>query len=132
DSMGLANVDYIPIQSLEDIQRLPQVDVAYSIIVLQHNPPPIIRLILESMLNALKPGGVALFQLLTYQEGYSFEADEYLSSAQPGRIEMHVLPQQRVFEIIADKRCRVVEVLDDALAGYRKGQLSNTFLVRKL
>ncbi|MCS7060864.1 MAG: class I SAM-dependent methyltransferase [Anaerolineae bacterium] len=131
DSLGLANVHYVAVQSLRDMQELPQVDMAYSIIVLQHNPPPIIRLILESMLDALKPGGTALFQLLTYQEGYSFRVEEYLSSPRPAQIEMHVLPQQRVFEIIADKRCRVLEVLDDALAGYRKGQLSNTFLVQK-
>ncbi|MCS7056819.1 MAG: class I SAM-dependent methyltransferase [Thermoflexales bacterium] len=131
NSLGLANVDYVAVQSLRDMQELPQIDMAYSIIVLQHNPPPIIRLILESMLDALKPGGIALFQLLTYQEGYSFQADEYLSSKRPTQIEMHVLPQQRVFEIIADKGCQVLEVLDDALAGYRKGQLSNTFLVQK-
>jgi hypothetical protein len=44
---------------------------------------------------------------------------------------MHVLPQSKVFELIARANCSVLEVLDDAWTGYRCGELSNTFVVRK-
>jgi hypothetical protein len=44
---------------------------------------------------------------------------------------MHVLPQSKVFELIVRANCSILEVLDDAWTGYRWGELSNTFLVRK-
>ena len=76
---------------------------------------------------------MALFQLLTYSQGYSFDAEEYLHTAHAriGQVEMHAVPQRRVFEIVAQAGCRVLEVLDDAWTGYRCGELSNTFLVHK-
>ncbi|MFN3706217.1 MAG: hypothetical protein ACK4WM_09540, partial [Thermoflexales bacterium] len=77
---------------------------------------------------------LAFFQLQTYIEGYSFVARDYLRSVQGRRepqIEGHVLPQASVFEIVAERNCRVLEVLDDAFTGYKGGTLSNTFLVRK-
>ncbi len=132
-SLGLDNIRFARVKRPRDILQLPQADAVYTTIVLQHNPPPVIRFILEALLNALAPGGVACFQLLTYQQGYAFSAEAYLRAA-AGResgVEMHVLPQKRVFELIAQSGCRVLETLDDALANYRGGDLSNTFLVQK-
>ncbi|MGQ9897132.1 MAG: methyltransferase domain-containing protein [Acidobacteriota bacterium] len=133
DSLALTNITFTQIQRLQDVLHLPKVQAVYTIIVLQHNPPPVIRIILRGLLSALLPGGVALFQLTTYRENYSFAVADYLrgSAKRVGQIEMHVLPQRRVFEIIAQTGCQVLEVLDDAWAGYRGGELSNTFLVRK-
>lgn len=90
-------------------------------------------MILRGLLEALNQGGVAYFQLLTYQEGYSFSAEHYLHMAESraGQIEMHVLPQRRVFELIEQADCRVLEVLEDTWTGYRCRELSNTFLVCK-
>lgn len=134
DSLKLNNIRFTQIKHPKDVLHLPQVDAVYTAIVLQHNPPPVIRFILQALLGALTPGGVAYVQIVTYQQDYTFDAETYLRTA-PQRIgqvvEMHVLPQRRVFEIIAQSRCRVLEVLDDAWAGYRGGDLSNTFLVQK-
>ncbi|OYT72284.1 MAG: methyltransferase type 12 [Chloracidobacterium sp. CP2_5A] len=133
-SLGLDNIRFAQIKRPQDVTQLPQADAVYTTIVLQHNPPPVIRFILKALLDALAPSGVACFQLLTYQQGYAFSAEAYLrASPEQGRrvVEMHVLPQRRVFEIIAQSGCRVLETLDDALADYRGGDLSNTFLVQK-
>lgn len=132
-SLGQRNIEFAQIRHPHDAARFPQVDAVYTLIVLQHNPPPIIRIILNGLLQALAPGGVAFFQLLTYQQGYSFNARDYLrdSSARAGQVEMHVLPQSHVFEIVAQHNCRVLEVLDDPSTGYRRGDLSNIFLVQK-
>ena len=130
----LNNIEFKQILSPKDITNLPRVDAVFTLIVLQHNPPPVISLILRNLLYALNQNGVAYFQLLTYQEGYSFDINHYLNSAKSrtDQIEMHVLPQNRVFEIINQANCQTLEVLEDAWAGYHCGQLSNTFLVRKI
>jgi SAM-dependent methyltransferase len=131
--LGLTNIRYVQVQRPQDVLELPKVDAVYTLIVLQHNPPPIICWILRGLLEALKPGGVAFFQLPTYWRGYSFDAREYLRTAHTrvGQVEMHAVPQRRVFQIVAQAGCHVLEVLDDPCTGYSSGDLSNTFLVRK-
>jgi hypothetical protein len=47
-------------------------------------------------------------------------------------MEMHVLPQNRIFEIVRAGGGRVLEVIEDGWAGYRGGEVSNTFLVQKV
>lgn len=64
-SRGLRNITYARITHPRDVMRLPKVDAIYTLIVLQHNPPPVIRLILNGLMQSLAPGGVAFFQLLT-------------------------------------------------------------------
>ncbi len=127
------NVSLRRVSRVEDIDNLDRVDLVYSIIVLQHNPPPIIRLIVRAFLRALNPGGVAYFQVPTYRQGYVFSPARYLNheSTRHDMMEMHVLPQSEIFEITAEEGCRVLEVLEDGLTGYRYKELSNTFLIRK-
>src|ERR1051326_2112092 len=128
---GITNVDLLHLQKPEAFQQIPSFDVFFSLIVLQHNPPPIMALILKAMLGSLNPGGIAFFQLPTYRKGYSFRVDRYLSSrGESSRMEMHVLPQQCVFEIIEESHCKVLEVREDGWTGMETG-ISNTFLVRK-
>lgn len=128
---GIINVELLHLQKPEALQQIPHFDIFISLIVLQHNPPPIMAFILKAVLGALNPGGIAFFQLPTYREGYSFHVDEYLSRrGQLAQMEMHVLPQNRVFEIMRAADCRVLEVREDGWTGIGNG-ISNTFLARK-
>jgi SAM-dependent methyltransferase len=132
-SAGRSNVGFVQLRDVSDLEALPQVDLVYTILVLQHNPPPIIALTLRHLLGAIAHGGAAIFQLPTYSPDYSFRIEEYLRDAvnhERNGIEMHALPQRKVFEIIAGSGCEVVEVSTDDAAG--PGWISNTFLVRKL
>ena len=127
-----AVVDFIPI-TLDALERLPACDVLFSLIVLQHNPPPLIKYLLGRLLRALKPGGVAYFQIPTYRKGYTFNLHDYLTSISAGGeddMEMHVLPQEDAFEVIYAENCRVLEVQPDNLAN-SLDNISNTFLVQK-
>jgi len=65
------------------------------LIVLQHNPPPITRLIVRAFLKALNPG-VAYFQVPTNRGGYRFSPGEHLENEAKKHVmmEMHVLPQR--------------------------------------
>ena len=128
------NIDWVQLTNLDDLQRLQKVDLVYTVIVLQHNPPPLIDQAIRALLQTLNPGGVAVFQIPTYRMGYRFDAEEYLSNLdgrKNGDIEMHFLPQHRIFEIIGDEQCVTLEVLEDGRIGHRDHDLSNTFVVRK-
>lgn len=115
----------------EEIIDLPKVDFAYSTIVLQHNPPPIISIIIRQIIKSLNPGGAAIFQVPTYQVGYNFTLKDYLErEANMNVIEMHVLSQKSIFEIIRQENGEIIEVFEDGLTASLE-QVSNTFLVRK-
>ena len=127
------NVVVKQIQSVDDLTAMPSVDFVYSLVVLQHNPPPVIALLLKRLLQALNPGGYAYFQTPTYRMNDRFCLDVYLQNeGQRQEMEMHVLPQSAVFQIAQQTGAQVVEVLEDGHTGMRHKERSNTFLVRKL
>jgi SAM-dependent methyltransferase len=130
---GVGNVELRHISGPADLDRLARADLVYSVIVLQHNPPPVIEAIVTALLNALNAGGVACFQVPTYQRGYRFVSGEYLMQrAGCCDMEMHVLPQSRVFELADACGARVLEVFEDKWTGITDGGRSNTFLLRKI
>ena len=129
---NVSNVTLSHLKRVTDIQTLPTVDVAYSMLVLQHNPPPVIAYIIEALIRSLNPGGVAFFQVPTYRRGYTFSLKDYLrEDAARGGMEMHVLPQSRVFDIAQRAGGRVLEVIDDTWTGLRVKEVSNTFVIQK-
>jgi SAM-dependent methyltransferase len=128
-----ARVTFHLIESPESVAFLPSADVVFTIIVLQHNPPPVIAHILDKLLALLRKGGIAYFQVPTFRKMYSFDLEKYLKAPRPEgpkSYEMHVLPQRYVFDIISRNGCQVVEVQADNMTGH-PDFVSNTFLVRK-
>ena len=129
---GISNVTLRQIKQVREIEDLPKVDVAYSMLVLQHNPPPVIAFILQGLIRSLNPGGIVVFQVPTYRLGYSFSLEHYIvDEANKGDMEMHVLPQKRIFEIAQLAGGRVLEVIDDGWTGIRFKEVSNTFVIQK-
>ncbi|QYU66450.1 class I SAM-dependent methyltransferase [Leptolyngbya sp. 15MV] len=121
---GVKNVMFYQVEEPARID-LPRCDLFYSRVVLQHNPPPIMRFLLRAALDALLPGGVAVFQLPTYIQGYAFRLEEYLAGMHKlDNQELHALPQRFVFQAIADSGCEVLSV-------YRDNSLPNIYQVSK-
>src|SRR5208283_3395098 len=120
---------YPPLQYLQSVRvsNLERADLVYSVIVLQHNPPPIIRLIVRAFLKALNPGGAAYFQVPTYRGGYRFSPGEYLENEAKKHVmmEMHAHPQRVIFQTAREEGCKLVEVLEDSSTGLRLGEVSN-------
>jgi len=54
---GVNNVEFRLLRRREDLRALKGADLFHSVIVLQHNPPPIIADILQHALNGLNAGG---------------------------------------------------------------------------
>ncbi|NKC31337.1 class I SAM-dependent methyltransferase [Falsiroseomonas selenitidurans] len=108
-------------------------DFWYSRIVLQHNPPPVIAMLLRRAFAGLAPGGVAIFQVPTHCLGYRFRVAEYLAQTAPVSMEMHVIPQASVFALAAEAGLQVLEVREDSHVVSRNAAswLSNLFVLRR-
>lgn len=127
---GLENVSIRLVEST-DFGMTEPFDLWFSQIVLQHNPPPIIALILRRSFSLLAPGGVAVFQVPTYAAGYRFRIADYLAQLNgEGSIEMHVLPQHIIFQLAREGGCEPLEVWHDDYVG-QTTWISNTFMFRK-
>ncbi len=60
-AFGKTNIELVHLTRIEAIRDLPKVDCLYTVIVLQHNPPPVIRVMLEGLLDRVNPGGDRVF-----------------------------------------------------------------------
>ena len=129
--LGIVNVQFHLSAVDVGYQKLEPCDFFLSCIVFQHNPPPIIRAMISSSLRSLRPGGMAIFQVPTFAVGYTFRLQDYLATPQHFDMEMHCIPQQSVFALIADEGCRVLEVREDNRVGNHGDWISNTFIVRR-
>lgn len=107
-------------------------DLWFSRLVLQHNPPPVMRHLLWLAFEGLRPGGLAVFQLPVHGRGYRFDIGEYLAGGEGG-MELHALPQAEVFALAAAAGLEVLEVREDSHMTMRDpaAWLSNLFVLRR-
>jgi SAM-dependent methyltransferase len=127
---GKLNVELRHINTIRGLEELAPFDVFFSIIVFQHNPPPLIAYMLRTILAKLNPGGIGYFQVPTYIYGYKFDAENYLAIEQtPSVPEMHALPQPILLDIIREAGCRLLEIREDGAAG--RMAISNRIFVQK-
>lgn len=132
DEMRLENVRLEQLEAVDDLAGLGQFDAFFTVIVLQHNSPPVMARLLGAMLASLRPGGVGYFQVPTHRVGYHFRIDEYLARSNETEMEMHCLPQHALFELLTVHGCRLMEIREDDAAGPAHRCISNTLLVQKL
>jgi SAM-dependent methyltransferase len=128
--LGLLNVKFV-LCAENSLTKIPQCDFFYSRIVFQHNPPPVIYQLIKKLLEALKPNGIAIFQVPTYIVGYNFSIEEWLIKEHGMGMQMHCLPQSVICELIDTCNCNVLEIREDNSTGAPQKYLSNTFVVRK-
>jgi len=115
ETRGLRNIDLLRLKSLEDIRNLQKFDLVISLIVLQHNPPPVMLEILDTLCSHVRPSGYLCIQAQTYQPGYRYSVEEDLAGTSD-KMEMHVLPQHLFLGTIQDRGLTVLEVTEDGAA----------------
>ncbi|HTV45875.1 MAG TPA: methyltransferase domain-containing protein [Stellaceae bacterium] len=110
--LGVNNVRLVRVDSIERLQEQGPLDFFYSVIVLQHNPPPIIARLLEVAFANLKPGGIAYFQLPVAAKSYEFVIETYLDRVvgKTETMEMHVLPQKYLFQLMQRAGMRLLDI----------------------
>jgi len=129
EKFGRENVTFVHTNRIDSLRELPPLDVFFSMAVLQHNPPPIMRHVLGILLSKLKPGGIGYFQVPTYRLGYGFNSEKYL--AEPLKLqvpEMHVFPQPELHALFEEQDCRLIEFREDPIPG---DQISARVLIQK-
>ena len=96
---GINNVTTMLLKDPADISQMQPVDFFYSVIVLQHNPPPIQKLLLDLIFSRLSENGGCLFQTPEAIPGYTFDAARFL--AEPTALmDMHCLPKAAVLDLL--------------------------------
>lgn len=126
---GAKNVTFHQMTALEDVGALPMVDLAYSVIVLQHNPPPIILEIIRRLMTRVRPGGYLFLQVPSFIPHYRFSVGPFLAHYLENReMEMHVVPQHVMLGLFQDAGCRILEVIHDGSGGPSIG--SHTYFVQ--
>jgi SAM-dependent methyltransferase len=131
-AFSVTNIQWLLTNRFAVYDEIPEFDVFFTGIVLQHNPPPVMGYLLTRLLGKLRPGGIAYFQIPTYRMGYSFLAEQYVEYPANNHIEMHVFPQRPLLELIRRSGCRVLEIREDGATGDTYSQISNTLLVERL
>lgn len=124
---AIDNVDLHLLTKVEDIAELPEFDMFYSLMVLQHNPPPVILYILQTLLPKLRAGGLAYFQVPTHTLRYDFVVDKYLGS-DISVLDMHAIPMHDVIQCLTKAGLELREVLADGWTGEYG---SHTFIATK-
>jgi SAM-dependent methyltransferase len=129
---NIDNVEFVLLRGPEDLSKLQGVDIFFSLMVLQHNPPPIICAILEQAFQGLADGGIAFFQVPTYGLGYKFSLQDYYDGQyNRNEMEMHFVPQREIFQLFNRHTMSPIEVGSDHCIGNHDRWISNTFLARK-
>jgi SAM-dependent methyltransferase len=107
---GASRIAVWPIRQPADLDQLPQVDLVYSFIALQHNTPPVIAAMMRALLDHLRPGGYAFLHVTLAVAGYGgFSVKDYLSSTEAGtRMEIHILPRANINSLAVRAGCEIV------------------------
>jgi SAM-dependent methyltransferase len=125
------NINFQQLNNINHIDMFGKFDLVYTKIVLQHNTPPVINYLLRSILNSLKSGGVALFQVPVYKAGYNFEIVKFLNKQENDLMDMHFLPHADLFALIAESNCRIQELREDDAIGVSVTSISNSIVCVK-
>jgi SAM-dependent methyltransferase len=99
EAAGITNVEFRHVADMAGFADLPEFDAFFSVITLQHNPPPIQAHLLNTILGKLRPGGGILFQTVTDLPGYGFDAEAYLAGPD-AQMEIHALPQATILNML--------------------------------
>lgn len=116
EHLGFRNIELIKSSCLSDIRGLRTANLVLSVIVLQHNPPPVMLAILEALCSRVKQGGYLYVQAQTYLSGYSYSAKEHLKNSTT-KLEMHIIPQHVFLAAIQRAGLTILEVMEDGAAG---------------
>lgn len=113
------NVTLLRLKSLEILECLEPFDVFYSVIVLQHNPPPLIYRMLQLIFYKVRTGGFVYFQVPVAFPDYKFSIAAYLKAIERGEgaMEMHILPQVYLFRLLDEHGFRILDLQRDNWTG---------------
>ena len=112
---AITNLDLSLINSIKSLRELQKFDLVFSLIVLQHNSPPVMLEILKALCSKVSDNGYLYLQAQTYKNGYEYDAKSDLINTSMD-MAMHVLPQNVFLQTIQDAGLTILEVSEDGSA----------------
>ncbi len=128
---GLTNLTLLAAEDLH-FGMLAPFDLWYSYHALHFSPPPLAARVLARAFALLRPGGIAVFQLISHAYGYAYSLESLPVRAPDAANERHVLPQRAVFALAAEAGCAPLEVFDDLSVAPKALWRSSMFVIRKV
>ena len=116
------NVECVLLRDPHGITEMDPFDLFYSVIVLQHNPPPIQKVLISNALSKLKQGGYCFFQTPDWFDradgngSYRFRVAEFLNDS-PMAMDMHCLPKHEVIKILNEYKMKIIDIAPDVCTG---------------
>lgn len=100
---------------VDDFKNFPETskffDIIFSVLVLQHIRPNLMKRYILSLLKVLKPEGVSLLHVPYFIKNYTkFSDNQFL-------IEMHYLEEKEMISIIESSNCRLLEKIETNKCG---------------
>ena len=116
---GVGNVEALLLKSPEHLGVVKSIDAFVSVIVLQHNPPPVQYFLLDRIFENINEGGVAFFQTATFNPGYAYQIDHHLGLDTAGfeAWSLHCLPMKNIFQLFRKHGLELLEVIEDGQTG---------------
>jgi 2-polyprenyl-3-methyl-5-hydroxy-6-metoxy-1,4-benzoquinol methylase len=132
---GTHNVNALLLRTPEHIATVKDIDAFVSVIVLQHNPPPVQYFLLDSIFANIAPKGIAFFQAATFNPAYAYQIGQHLAMDTETfeGWSLHCLPMQHIFGLFRKHGLQVLEVIEDGQTGGLQNRFhSHTFFARKI
>lgn len=131
---GANNVEALLLQSPEHIGAVNNIDAFVSVIVLQHNPPPVQYFLLDRIFKNINAGGVAFFQTATFNPAYAYQIGHHLGMDTEAfeSWSLHCLPMKHILQLFRKHGLEVLEVIEDGQTGGLHNRFhSHTFFAAK-
>ena len=105
---NITNIDTCVYEKLHTIDKQ---DLIYSLIVLQHNPPDIIKFIVKQICDLLEPNGMAIIHI-----PYDSYTQRKIDTS--GNVmEMHIVPKKEIIHIINTNNCTLEDIIETDYCG---------------
>jgi len=122
EEAGASNVKPVLLASPYDIDQLGDFDFFYSVISIQHNPPPVQKLLLDKILPKIRVGGGCLFQTPD-APNYTY-TQENVENPGTHIMDTHSLPRAVVLRIMQDHGLKIGDVATDGCTGILFGSFT--------
>lgn len=96
-------------KSNQDIEPFGKFDFIFTVITLQHIPPPLMKKYIEQLLNMLNHNGIAFIHLPVDRAGYKYNEEKCIQQGKVLSWQMHLLPIQQMNRIINRSNCTLLE-----------------------
>jgi SAM-dependent methyltransferase len=122
EEAGASNVKPVLLASPYDIDQLGDFDFFYSVISIQHNPPPVQKLLLDKILPKIRVGGGCLFQTPD-APNYTY-TQENVENPGTHIMDTHSLPRAVVLRIMQDHGLKIGDVATAGCTGILFGSFT--------